>query len=209
LGNDARTCLEVCAGGGEWASGQAAADPTTNWVASEIRGDRVHQIFDRMRSARLPNLACLGGDAALALAHHTAPGAFDAIWVTFPEPPADHGDADAYLLNAAFFRDAYAALAPGGRGLFVVTDNLALLDGVADTLYSLWDGATLAYAPASGAEAGLPRVQAWVQTRGGRALISEGMPEAFGGGGASYFDRLWASRSKQRRFHVAVTKPAA
>ena len=60
----------------------------------------------------------------------------------------------------------------------------------------------------AGADSGGPRVQAWVQSRGGRALIAEGIPEAFGDGGSSYFDRLWASRSKQRRFHIAVGKPA-
>ena len=117
FGNQAPICLEICAGGGEWASAQAGRSPEMNWVASELRGDRIHQIFDRMRSGALPNLACLGGDAALALRHHTAPATFDTIWVNFPEPPADHSDRDAYLLNAAFFRDAYRTLTPGGSAI--------------------------------------------------------------------------------------------
>ena len=208
FGNDAPTCLEICAGGGEWAYGQASTYPDVNWVASEIRGDRIGQIFDRMRTSRLTNLACLGGDAAVALKHHTRPNAFDAIWVTFPEPPADHSDPDTYLLNGAFFRDAFAALSPAGRGLFIVTDNLTLLESVCETLYALWDAQALPFVAKSGADSGRPRVQAWVQSTAGRRLISEGMPADFGElGGTSYFDRLWASRAKQRRFHISIGKP--
>ena len=207
FGNSAPTCIEVCAGGGEWAFAHAAAAPSVNWVAAEIRGDRVHQIFDRMRTSGLTNVACLGGDAALALRHHTRPNAFDAVFVTFPEPPADHGDVDAYLLNAAFFRDAFAALTPGGRGLLIVTDNLSLLDGVSETLYRVWDAQAMPYVVRSGADAG-QRPVVGARSVGGRALISEGVPSGFGdGGSSSYFDRLWASRAKERRFHVAVTKP--
>ena len=158
-----------------------------------------------MRTSELPNLACLGGDAALALRHHTRPAALDTLFVTFPEPPADHGAPEDYLLNRRFFADAFAALAPGGRGLYVVSDNLGLLDSVGETLYAAWDAVAMPYVARSGTEAGRARVHG-AYTRGGGALISEGVPSNFGAGGASYFDRLWASRAKQRRFYIAIAK---
>ena len=38
---------------------QARAQPGANWVASEIRGDRIHQNCSRLRAAPAPNLAIL------------------------------------------------------------------------------------------------------------------------------------------------------
>ena len=78
FGNAQPIVLEVCAGDGEWALGQAARQPEINWIASELRGDRIHQIASRLRALDAPNLALLGGDAALALAHHTRKHSFDA-----------------------------------------------------------------------------------------------------------------------------------
>ncbi|KOO34211.1 pentatricopeptide repeat-containing protein [Chrysochromulina tobinii] len=42
----------------------------------------------------------------------------------------------------------------------------------------------------------------------GCQLVNEGWPAGFGDGGASYFDRLWASRAKQRRFYIEVRRPS-
>ena len=159
----------------------------------------------------MPNLAVLGGDASLALRHHTRPNSFDAIYVNFPEPPSDHSNADDYLLNRAFFVDAHAALQPGGLGLIIVSDNPNVLETAADTLCRLMrvDGEQpFAYAPRSGVNAGRPAVTGVAGLgRAGAALVSEGTPDGFGAEGtSSWFDRLWASRSKKRRFHIHMVR---
>ena len=123
FGNDQPVRLEVCAGGGEWAFAQARMHPRVNWIASEIRGDRIHQNVSRLRGHNVANLAVLGGDAAIALRHHTSRKAFDAVYVNYPEPPSDHTDEEAYLLNEPFFYDVHAVLKPGGHGLFIVTET--------------------------------------------------------------------------------------
>ena len=202
----------MCAGDGEWALSQAQAHPEMNWVANEVRGDRIHQIASRMRSGVAPNLALLGADAALALAHHTRRKSFEAIYVNFPEPPPDHGNADEYLLNADFLTRAHSALRPGGLGLFIVSDNPHILDTVAQSLHGLMHASPpLAFVSRTGVEGGQPR--AYLSSRAigdaAAALISEGVPEGFGVEGyGSYFDRLWSSRSKQRRYHIHVVRTA-
>jgi len=194
FGNAQPIVLEVCAGDGEWALGQAARQPEINWIASELRGDRIHQIASRLRALDAPNLALLGGDAALALAHHTRKHSFDAIYVNFPEPPSDHGNADEYLINAAFLTNCHRALRPDGHGLLIVSDNPILLETVATTLGGLMAGS------------GGGRALSFATARPG-PLVVEGVPHGFGAEGtSSYFDRLWQSRAKQRRYHIHVIK---
>ena len=202
--------LEIGSGSGEWVAAQARTAPHVNWVAGELRGDRIHQIFDRLRTESLPNLAVLGGDAALALRHHVRPRSFSSIWVTFPEPPADHDDGTGYLLGAPFLWDALLALVADGR-LLIISDNLELLDRVSETLLSMRQhgaaGAS-AFHAASGTASGAQAVKARIGPAGCQ-LVTEGWPAGFGDGGASYFDRLWASRAKQRRFYIEVRRPTA
>ena len=166
-----------------------------------------------MRSlSNLPNLALLGADAALALAHHTRRRSFEAIYVNFPEPPPDHGNVDEYLLNADFLTRAHSALRPDGLGLFIVSDNPHILDAVAQSLHGLMHSSPspLAFASRTGLDGGQPRVHLSSRAIGdaAAALISEGVPDGFGveGANGSYFDRMWSSRSKQRRYHIHVVR---
>ena len=212
FGNDQPITLEICAGDGEWSCDQASAHPECNFIACELRGDRIHQITSRLRALELPNLAVLGADAALALKHHARPKCYDSIFVTYPEPPSDHGNADDYLLNASFLKAAHRALRPGGYGLVVVSDNPILLQTVARSLLSLMsDG--LGFEGRTGTMGGQPKVQPLHPALIGEAsekLISEGAPKGFVAAGgaqqASRFDRMWASRAKQRRYHVRVVR---
>ena len=210
FGNAQPVRLEICAGAGDWAFAQAQAHAHINWIASEIRGDRIHQISARLRAADLPNLAILGGDAALGLHYHTKPKSFDAIYVTFPEPPSDHTDANNYLMNRRFFTDAFAALSPAGHGLVIISDNPNLLETTAQTARGLMDapGDPLPFVAKTGTAAGWRRVTGVAGLgAAGVSLVSEGTPEAFGAEGtSSYFDRLWASRSKQRRFYIHLVR---
>ena len=104
------------------------------------------------------------------------------------------------------------------RGLFIVSDNPVLLQTVARTLHGLMHpsgaaaaggAAPLAFVARSGVEGGQPRVPPSARLVGAaaEALISEGVPRGFGTEGtSSYFDRLWSSRAKQRRYHIHVVR---
>jgi tRNA G46 methylase TrmB len=46
--------LEICAGAGDWLIDRALADKDSDWYASEIRYDRVHEIWVRSPSLLLP-----------------------------------------------------------------------------------------------------------------------------------------------------------
>ena len=83
----------------------------------------------------------------VALRHHTRRKTLDAIYVNYPEPPPDHGNPDEYLLTERFFRDAHAALRPGGNGLFVVSDNPTLLRVIEPTLQALINAVAAIAAP--------------------------------------------------------------
>jgi pentatricopeptide repeat protein len=214
FGNERRVVLEVCSGDGEWAVSQAKAQPQTNWIACECRGDRIHQIASRMRGLAVPNLALLGADAALALRHHTRPKSYDAIYVNFPEPPPEHGNAEDYLLNAEFLTHAHKALRPHGGALYVVSDNPILLEAVATTLLRLMQGGPapahrgtpLGFAARTGLDGG-GAAPARVTGAASQALVADGVPSGFGvEGTSSYFDRLWESRGKQRRYHIHVVR---
>ena len=108
---------------------------------------------------------------------------------------------------------AHRALRPGGYGLVVVSDNPILLQTVARSLLSLMsDG--LSFEGRTGTMGGQPKVQPLHPALIGEAsekLISEGAPKGFvaaagGAQQASRFDRMWASRAKQRRYHVRVVR---
>lgn len=73
------------AGGGEWIVEQAKADEdSADWIALELRHDRVYQIFTRMVLQSVSNLAVMGGDASHVLPSHFPEGRVDAIFVNHP-----------------------------------------------------------------------------------------------------------------------------
>eukprot|EP00435_Cladocopium_sp_Y103_P024201 s2535_g5.t3 len=79
--------LEVCSGTGDWVVAQAQADTEANWVASELRYDRVWSILSKCVFAKLSNLAMLAGDAGSILKNLIPAGSISMICINFPEPP--------------------------------------------------------------------------------------------------------------------------
>eukprot|EP00913_Durusdinium_trenchii_P001157 g1064.t1 len=63
FGSDGPVKLEVCSGTGDWVVAQALKDPAANWVASELRYDRVWSIVTKSVFEKCSNLAVLAGDA--------------------------------------------------------------------------------------------------------------------------------------------------
>ena len=224
--------LEICAGNGDWAVAQALADPGSDWVALELRHDRVYSIFSRAVCEGAPNLCAMGGDAASVLRKRVRPESVSHVFVNFPEPPHHSGDANAvnefHLLTPDFFRRTHAALVTGG-GLTLFSDNHRYMRDLARTL------AELTYDPAAGddparageplfaAEAAKPRAEGRDALAGAAADVDGGasfeniegvrLYRGVPGEGTghlvheqSYFDRFWEQGARTERFFAVVSK---
>ncbi len=121
--------VELASGTGDWVVAQALADAgRANWVACELKHDRVASILSRVVMGGAPNLAVLGGDGVAILSAHVQPTSVSHFFVNFPEPPHRWGTEDAEseltgsLLSTEFFLAAHAALVDRGR-LTIFSDN--------------------------------------------------------------------------------------
>jgi hypothetical protein len=55
--------LEICAGAGDWIITKAEQEPQATWFALEIRYDRAHEIWRKLKMKGLSNVYILIGDA--------------------------------------------------------------------------------------------------------------------------------------------------
>lgn len=58
-----RVRLEICAGAGDWVLSKCEQQPEILWLALEIRYDRAHEIWRKLKLKGVSNLAILVGDA--------------------------------------------------------------------------------------------------------------------------------------------------
>lgn len=144
--------LEICSGNGEWVVAQALHDwnfkinaPNANWVALELRFDRVYNTMCRSiysgievsnshtnkhnerHFGGLPNLAVLRGDASALLPNHIPSNSISSIFINHPEPPErTGGESDSqgdHLLTKDFFINMHKILKIDGT-VTIVTDNM-------------------------------------------------------------------------------------
>ena len=181
--------------------------PDQWWAALELRHNRCASIFSRGVLSGLNNLAVIGGDAAIVLKHHLKKASIDRVLVTFPEPPAQHdhqGEGD-HLLDAAFVASAHRLLKPGCGEFIIVTDNLPYAKVCAAATFALAaDGGKALFVDAGGRPFDGP----------GADGVNAGVPDGFEVGtqadgakaGGSFFDRLWAHRSKSNRFFIQAKR---
>ncbi|CAK9073290.1 unnamed protein product [Durusdinium trenchii] len=136
--------LELCSSNGDWVIAQAKAEEgLANWIALELRHDRVHNIFSRMVFEQVSNLCVIRGDAAQVIPQHFQQESVSHVFVNFPEPPHFSGSETAEskneLLTATFFQQLHSRLAPAGR-LTILSDNRRYIKRLANTIATLVDG---------------------------------------------------------------------
>jgi len=199
--------LEIASGTGDWVVAQALADGGANWVAFELKHDRVASIFSRMAMRRVTNLAVIGGDAALCVQHHVKPASVVHVFINFPEPPHRSGDEEAssehHLLTLDFFRHLHQILVASGR-ITVFSDNGRYCQSLARTVAALRDtssGARLLKSEVVPECTSFERVEGvhvYHGTPGRRCghLVSE----------QSYFDRFWNAGQHSERFFLMLVK---
>jgi tRNA G46 methylase TrmB len=141
--------IELGSGSGDWIVGQAVENPSVNYVAVELRADRVAQTFAKLTlnpngsvknllAVPLCNLCCVGSECGVFLKDRVKNHSISKIFVNHPEPPTQTYGAEgnsilpkleteepAHMLNSCTLLHAAQCLKPDSEGqLIIVTDNL-------------------------------------------------------------------------------------
>ena len=131
--------IEIGAGFGTWIVQQAQENEDRNYVAVELRSDRVAQIFARAMldcTEPLDNLCVVGSECGSLLRDRITKASVSTIFANHPEPPTQtHGDdrndlrsiinegkEPAHMLNSRCIIEMGKCLEPNGK-IVVVSDN--------------------------------------------------------------------------------------
>ena len=148
--------LELGSGFGEWAVFQAQNNPSCDYVAVELRSDRVSQMFTKAmlngNGRPLQNMCCIGSECGHLLHSRIQAGSISKIFINHPEPPTQtfgsntavlssiaDGSADepAHMLNSETLLSAIKCLDETHGELIIVTDNWWYAKLICSTLLKL------------------------------------------------------------------------
>lgn len=213
-----RVEVELGAGFGDWIVRKAIENPTIDYMAVELRADRVAQIFARTAiissSSPVNNLCVIGGDSGRFLSHHLAPGSIDSVYINHPEPPTQTFGADsdtlhsimqggeepAHMLHSSVLIAAISSLKVSGKSqLIIVTDNKWYARLICVTLHKVKtlhpgriETVNLTKEDNSFQKIEVPEIEGSLSViYEGQPNETTGYPAAREGAGESYFDRLW------------------
>ena len=191
FGNSLPVRMEVCSGHGDWVTARAEGDLKDgkgNWLAVEMRRNRVRLTWAKALRRRLDNLALLCGMAHEMIGAHVPPDSLTEIHVNYPDPPEWVGSSQC-LVDQPFLRAAHRSLrkkgASGGGGggfpghLTLVTD---------DPTYAMRMCRELSRVP-----------HLFRPTETGGRPFKTGVPDGYGG---SYFDEMWKNGNLTDRYYM-------
>ena len=119
FGNDRPVHVEYCSGNGEWILERAKAHPEVNWVAVEMKFDRVRKIHSKRTNENVPNLFIVCGEAQVFTREYLHPKSVEMMYVNFPDPWPKDRHAKHRLIQAPFMSDVLTVMKPGGRAQLV------------------------------------------------------------------------------------------
>lgn len=174
FGNHNPVVVEYCCGNGLWIAQKAKQNPGINWVAVEVKFERVRKVWAKIKNENLPNLVVAFGEAFELTERFFPAQSIQEVYVNFPDPWPKRRHSKNRLLKADFIQQMYRILRPEG-GVIVATD---------DSLYSTY------------------LIEQFQQIEGFKSLFpspyySTEWPDY----GSSYFEALWRSQGKQIRYH--------
>ncbi|GKY95590.1 hypothetical protein MPSEU_000520300 [Mayamaea pseudoterrestris] len=129
--------LELGSGFGEWIAKQAQTNPLRNYIAVELRADRVSHILCKLSLLLgLRNVCVVGSDCAKFFRMHMPPARISNVYVNHPEPPTqtlgdnandlnaimNGGSEPAHMLCSSTLIAVAVALKPGGK-IVIISDN--------------------------------------------------------------------------------------
>lgn len=125
--------LEYCSGNGEWIVNKAIKHPDINWIAVEIRLDRVKKIYSKLHQNHLDNLFIVYGEAETFSRYYIPTQALSAIFINFPDPWPKKKHAKHRLMREDFLKELQRTIIPKGL-FFFTTDDFETVGRVKDLL---------------------------------------------------------------------------
>ncbi len=174
FGNSNPVVVEYCAGNGAWIAEKARANPHLNWVAVEIRFDRVQKIWAKIKNFTLPNLLAICGEGHFATRQYFPTGSVKDTYINFPDPWPKNRHAKHRLVQPAFLEQVHRILQPQGA-LILATDDPTYSGQFIEEMLGQTNFATAYPAP----------------------YYTTDWPDY----GSSFFDALWREKGREIRYH--------
>lgn len=174
FGNDNPVHVEYCSGNGTWIAEKAQAHPEINWVAVEMKFDRVRKTWAKVKNLGVDNLFIICAEAHGTTRRYFPDGSISAAYVNFPDPWPKERHAKKRLIQTPFAKTLAEKLAPEGS-VTLVTDDVDYSNQMIKTFLTAPKFASLHPAPHF-------------------VTASEGY-------GTSYFEELWREKGKEIRYH--------
>ncbi len=128
FGNSNPVKIEFCSGNGQWIAQRAVEDPSSNWVAVEMKYGRTRKIWSKIKNLELNNLFVVNGEGAAASQLYFPKNSVQEIYINFPDPwPKRHHERHR-IVKTSFVKIMADLLNEKGT-VTIVTD---------DTFYSEW-----------------------------------------------------------------------
>lgn len=174
FGNDRPVVVEFCSGNGAWIAKKAAENPHLNWVAVEMKFDRVRKIWSKIKNGHLDNLIVIWGEAHATVEKYFPDNSISDAYMNFPDPWPKNRHAKNRLMRTEF-ADQLSRILKEGKSFTFVTD---------DAPYSKWT------------------IQVMREHRDFVSFYPEPFFTTDASDyGASYFDSLWREQGRVIRYH--------
>lgn len=115
-------CVEYCSGNGAWIASKAQQHPNQNWIAVEIKFERVRKIWSKIKKLQLDNLLVLCGEGFEATRRYFPDASVDSVYINFPDPWPKTKHAKHRIVQNRFIVEIRRILKSGGI-LTMVTDD--------------------------------------------------------------------------------------
>lgn len=179
FGNNNPVRIEYCSGNGAWIAAKAAADPSSNWVAVELKFKRARKIWSKIKNLNLKNLFIICGEGHNATRRYFPTSCVEDIFINFPDPWPKTRHAKNRIIQPDFVSEMCRILKTGTSMTFVTDDEE----------YSHW------------------LIKMMKTDPGFRPFYQEPFFVTENDGyGTSYFDQLWREKGKIIRYHKYVKK---
>lgn len=175
--NNNPIAVEYCSGNGLWIAEKAMQYPEINWVAVEMKYQRVRKIWSKIQNLKIPNLIVVCSEAMRVTERYFPSESIDQIYINFPDPWPKNRHAKNRLIQPTFLMQLERILRKQGSVTFVTDDF-----GYSDWTIRIFNE-NPRFVPAYPAP--------FYQTE----LL---------GYGSSYFEELWREKGKAIRYHQFI-----
>lgn len=169
--------VEYCSGNGAWIAEKAQENPGINWIAVEIKYERVRKIWSKIKNFGLKNLVVIWGEGAKITEEFLLSGSIGEVFINFPDPWPKRRHWKNRIIQQTFLEAVHRILADGGKFTFV-TDDHDYSEVILDEMRNLHKFENL--------------------------HSERGFIEEKEGYGSSFFEELWRSKGKQIRYHEFI-----